>query len=142
MEKPCICCGVTKPIAEFYAHKMMADGHLNKCKDCVKAAVKARRQDPATRGHVLAYDRARGNRQDRDYMKRYREAFLNKYRAHTMVSKAVRDGRLAQEPCSVCGASEYVHAHHDDYAKPLNVRWLCAAHHRQWHAEHGEAANP
>jgi len=42
----------------------------------------------------------------------------------------------------VCGSSEYIHAHHDDYDKPLDVRWLCAAHHKQWHDENGEAKNP
>ena len=42
--------------------------------------------------------------------------------------------------CEICG-KEKTHAHHDDYDKPLNVRWLCAEHHRQWHAKYGEALN-
>jgi hypothetical protein len=37
MEKICFRCGIKKPLAEFYAHKGMGDGHLNKCKDCTKA---------------------------------------------------------------------------------------------------------
>jgi hypothetical protein len=45
-------------------------------------------------------------------------------------------------PCEVCRTTEKIHAHHDDYAKPLNVRWLCSAHHSQWHAKNGEALNP
>jgi hypothetical protein len=44
----------------------------------------------------------------------------------------IRAGRIVKQPCEKCGCAK-VHAHHDDYAKPLDVRWLCAAHHREHH---------
>lgn len=48
--KRCFKCGETKELTAFYKHKMMADGHLNKCKDCTKKDTKARTdvllQDP------------------------------------------------------------------------------------------------
>jgi len=50
-----------------------------------------------------------------------------------LVNKAVTAGDLVRQPCEVCGA-EPADGHHDDYAKPLEVRWLCRAHHRQHHA--------
>jgi hypothetical protein len=53
--------------------------------------------------------------------------------AHAKVGKAIRQGRLTREPCEVCGAS-FAEAHHDDYDKPLQVRWLCPEHHRAHHA--------
>ena len=33
-----------------------------------------------------------------------------------------------------------VKAHHDDYSKPLDVRWLCASCHAQFHIGKSEAA--
>lgn len=54
-----------------------------------------------------------------------------KYKARTAVGNAVRDGRLIKGPCEVCGTTKRVQAHHHDYSKPLDVRWLCFQHHRE-----------
>jgi hypothetical protein len=40
--KPCIRCGETKPITEFYTHPRMGDGHLNKCKLCCREQARMR----------------------------------------------------------------------------------------------------
>jgi hypothetical protein len=55
-------------------------------------------------------------------------------RAHALVARAVKAGTLTRGPCQVCGA-EKTDAHHDDYGKPLEVRWLCRLHHRQEHMQ-------
>lgn len=59
--------------------------------------------------------------------------------AHKIVADAIRNGLLVQGACEVCG-SEKVHGHHEDYAKPLDVRWLCGKHHAERHKELREAA--
>lgn len=38
--KKCFKCDTEKSLDEFYKHKGMADGRLNKCKDCTRADVK------------------------------------------------------------------------------------------------------
>jgi len=138
-KKECFKCRKTLPLTEFYKHKHMRDGHVNKCKRCNKIDVKANREKNID--YYREYDRGRGYRQTPEYNKEYRQKFPTKYRAVSLVSKAVRDKKLFKEPCETCGSEDRVHAHHDDYAKPLNVRWLCAAHHSQWHLENGEGKN-
>jgi hypothetical protein len=41
-----------------------------------------------------------------------------------------RRGLLVPQPCEVCGSLQ-VEKHHDDYSKPLQVRWFCRRHHRR-----------
>lgn len=35
-----------------------------------------------------------------------------------------------RKPCEVCG-NEQSEAHHDDYSKPWEIRWLCQKHHKE-----------
>lgn len=139
MEKKCNKCGETLDLSNFYKVRGNLDGRSGKCKECTKKDVRANRRENIEK--YRAYDRERGNRQPVEYLKSYRESYPNKYKATNMVNNAIRDGKLFKEPCEVCGSEDSVHAHHDDYLKPLNVRWLCAAHHSQWHKDNGEAKN-
>jgi hypothetical protein len=41
-------------------------------------------------------------------------------------------GKLKQQPCLACGDSR-VEAHHQDYAQPDHVVWVCRSHHRDLH---------
>ena len=147
--KTCFKCGVEKPRTDFYRHSRMKDGRLNKCKECTKSDVRNNRK--AKIEHYRAYDRKRGNRQPPEYYKDYYhrnkekirrnfrayiERNKDKYKARYTTTNAIRDGRLLREPCEVCGTDKHVHAHHDDYSKPMDVRWLCRKHHAEVHKKY------
>jgi hypothetical protein len=70
----------------------------------------------------------------------YDAANPKKRAAKLAVKHALRDGLLSKRPCAECGIAP-AHAHHDDYDKPLRVRWLCGVHHKAWHRKHGEGRN-
>lgn len=148
-EKECSRCGLTKALSSFYPHPRTADGRLGKCKECCKAEARAHRA--ANLAACQAYDRARANLPHRvqarlDYQKTPRGirrstaakvAWLqrNKDRraAHVLLGSAIKSGTVSKLPCAVCGSQKRVHGHHDDYTKPLDVRWLCPKHHAEHH---------
>ncbi len=139
--KKCFKCGECKPLSAFYKHKQMADGHLNKCKDCARVDVKKNRDSKSE--YYRAYDRERGNRQKKCYVREWREKNPIKHLAQEMVASKIRSGEMRRSlACEECGSSERTtHGHHDDYAAPLVVRWLCPSCHRKWHIENGEGDN-
>ena len=133
--KTCFKCNEEKPMEDFYRHPQMPDGTVNKCKECNKRDVRENRKKRVD--YYREYDRERGSRQNKSYRDDYRERFPDKKKAHDALSNAVRDGKLFREPCEKCGRED-THGHHDDYSKPLDVRWLCPPCH---FAEHNKYAN-
>lgn len=133
--KTCFKCSTEKPLTEFYPHPMMADGHLNKCRECTKRDVREHR---AANDSVREYDRQRGKLPHRrENVKRqqlkWMAAFPERKYAHGVVAKALKSGKLDRLPCWVCGG-ERSEAHHPDYSHPLDVVWLCPRHHKLAHA--------
>ena len=51
--------------------------------------------------------------------------------------RAVRNGEIQKEPCSVCG-SKNSEIHHQDYNNYKDILWLCRKHHIQLHNMLGE----
>ena len=134
--KVCFKCGEEKPLSEFYRHPTMADGDVNKCKDCARAYFCARRVSNADA--TREYEHNRGSLPHRiaktaANTRVYRAKNPEKYKAHEIVNRAIRDGKLDRKPCEVCGSDKRVHAHHDDYSRPLDVRFFCPVHHAEHH---------
>lgn len=142
--KTCFKCNKHKPLADFYKHPMTADGRLGKCKECTKLDVRTSRRKRVD--YYREYDRTRyQENEDRRRASDRRAARCRRenrpmMKAHNAVARAIRSRGLERKPCEVCGASK-THAHHDNYSKPLDVRWLCPVHHAEAHGRNG-TVNP
>jgi len=157
--KICFKCNTRKPLTEFYKHKGMADGYLNKCKECNKKDTKDNIKK--NRDYYLEYDKQRANLPHRVSARlaysqteegkkaaqrakdKWSEENVIKRSASYIINRAIRDGKITKpSSCSQCNTTGVrIHGHHDDYAYPMIVRWLCSKCHRDWHKEHGSAIN-
>jgi hypothetical protein len=138
--KKCFKCYQVKPLYQFYPHRQMGDGHLNKCKECTKLDSAARISVMKRIPEWVMMERARCRLKQKVRRSIYGPTPLNraavqawslrnpqKRKAQYAASNAVRDGRLARKTaCEHCGASGVrIQKHHPDYSKPLDVLWLC-----------------
>ena len=137
--KICFKCNELKPLSDFYQHSQMADGHLNKCKGCAKKDAFNHRHGDG-RDRVLSYDQERAKTPERIdaariIFNRWREQNPERNKAGIKLRNAVRDGKVLKWPvCSLPECEGKPVAHHPDYSQPLDVVWLCQAHHKQAHA--------
>ena len=86
------------------------------------------------KAHAKAWRKANPEKCQTYYAK-YRKAQPMKHKARWTVWNAKVAGKLVvPDHCEECGVEANLDAHHDDYEKPLDVRWLCrdchAAHHK------------
>jgi len=155
--KVCFKCFVEKPLSDFYPHKSMLDGHLNKCKDCTKRDALLHRERNLEK--VREYDRNRPNREervkticarisrlckeDKEFSQRVsgikrKWASLNQHKrkAQYAASNAVRDGKLQRKTvCEHCLLEKNLQKHHWSYEEQhwLDVIWLCTSCHGKEH---------
>lgn len=75
----------------------------------------------------------------------YRERWIKNYKtqvarhpekvsARKKLQAAVKNGSVVRGRCSyeIHGCDGRIEGHHHDYTKALEVKWLCAKHHRQY----------
>ena len=55
-------------------------------------------------------------------------------KCYNIVRLAKKREQIIKQKCEICELNGM--AHHDDYKKPLEIRWLCRRHHTLFHREH------
>ena len=139
--KHCNTCNTTKDDSEFHNRKASKDGLAARCKLCQREYDNSRLRDPKRMEMRRAYQKTEsGKAAHSRATKKWVDKNTIKRAVHVITGNAIRNGKLEKQPCEVCGDS-IVHAHHDDYAFPMQVRWLCNEHHNEWHRVNGEGAN-
>lgn len=116
--KTCRDCGESKAISSFYVkeRKRYATKYFSRCKRCYYKWVYAKDKAQGFKWH---------GRVEKNGLVRYE------------VMKAVGRGELVKpELCEECGfpiRKEQLQGHHEDYSRPLEVRWLCLHCHHKHH---------
>lgn len=132
----CSICGLFKTAFAFSPQKERKDGLTSSCKQCRnEIVIKKYHADPEPPKERARKYRAKNLEKVRAADRRRKRATPEKVKARAKVSNEIKRNRLIPEPCEVCGATP-AEAHHDDYSKPLVIRWLCRKHHRIAHRKY------
>lgn len=132
--KQCTVCGETKNLSAFGADKYKKSGLKPQCKACRVESQRTWRATADAKRKAKIYRRDNAEILQAKKEERYKGS-PERLSIPTKVFRAIESGKLTREPCSVCGATEYVDGHHNDYTKPLDVVWLCRTHHRRLHQQ-------
>jgi ribosomal protein S27AE len=89
-------------------------------------------QTPAWKLEANRRWRARNRVYLREYWGQWRRARREAMRAHRRLDYALRTGKITRpKKCDRCGKRCIPDGHHEDYSRPLDVRWLCKRCHAQ-----------
>lgn len=140
-DKICSSCAVRKPVADFaMRNRSVRRGQCRECWNLRHRSPEKRSIRNAANARNRTSDAWRG-RERKHSAKRYSK-FPEQAKAKQMVRRAIQTGALVRPAaCEICGLSpkpqrdgkSSIHGHHDDYSKPLVVRWLCHACHIKVH---------
>lgn len=118
-QKVCRVCKETKTLDYFYKNREYADGHMNLCIACQRAYMRA--HDQTERGREVQRRKSR----------RAEARRRDKHNVNKKVLAAIKSGKLIRpDGCEDCGKQGRIEGHHEDYAKPLEVIWLCPRCHK------------
>ena len=136
MVKQCRKCKEDKPLSDFHKHPTNKGGLQAYCKACSNLARRAYQRKYHYKPQKGIKKKLWADPKSRAMLKAWKEKFHKERpqeaRAQWKLQAEVKLGRIKRGNCEQCGQPN-AHAHHDDYSKPLEVRWLCNKHHRELH---------
>ena len=111
------------------SHRIDKDGNRVDrlfCNKCNTARLKEwRTRNPENRAKIYANAR------------RYNSKNKVKFNAWMNMHYHLKKGHIERpKECGVCGEKKKLDGHHDDYSKPLEVKWMCRKCHKAYHKEH------
>lgn len=124
--KKCFKCGIEKDLSDFYKHKQMADGHLNKCKKCTVTDAKKQTEKITSTPEGLEKER---DRHRKKYARLgYKEKQIKWNEKRPWVKSAVYKNlhRNFKVP-------KGVDIHHWNYEMPLDFFLLNVSNHKKAH---------
>jgi len=135
--KVCSKCGEEKSFHEFYKDKSRPDGLRADCKMCFRKYDHKRGQTEYRKSQNRKNERG-WYKKNPDKARAKKMRYPERYKARVALRYAVRKGRITRPVvCSVCGKHGPTEGHHNDYSKPLDIRWVCHSCHRKIHTEIG-----
>ena len=134
--KKCNKCNKTKLLSEF--HKSYTGNYkqevVGQCKMC--RAEYSREHYKKNKKEILRKQRTylqtekgKANKLRNAY--RMKKKYPKKWKTRWTANNAVRLGKIRMGKCEVCGHTK-PEIHHDDYDKPLQIRWFCMEHHKEY----------
>ena len=135
--KRCPDCDEIKPLSDYHKDARTRTGRKGICKPCaiarrIKWARTPRGRSLATATNRRFFKTEHGKKLKAKHCLAYQRRYPEKQAAHNAVFNAVRTGRLIKpSACAECGTVGVVEAHHADYARRLDVEWLCQVCHNK-----------
>jgi hypothetical protein len=120
-KRTCSACKEEKQLSEFWKDKRNKDGFMNACKECRRTYLSLWRQSNPEAARKHSHENYTNHKEE--------------HGAHRFLCDNIKAGKISKpENCSKCGKrTADLHGHHEDYAKRLEVRWLCRVCHKQVH---------
>lgn len=132
-KKICFKCGKEKPVSEYYKHKGMADGFLNKCKVCAKSDTQSRYYENIEDSVFKQKEQKRGREK---YRRLYRYSSKANRKSNIRYNEKFPEKYLAKNASGKLKAPfEGAEKHHWSYNKEhyKDVIWLTKQQHKKGH---------